>query len=69
MSSRVFLTFLFAVSLFIGATVTSGASLLATRKAAENGDPSAQFDMGYRYETGDGVPKDMAEAIRWYKRP
>ena len=68
MPSRMILTVLFAAILFTGTPFAFGASLRETRKAAEKGDPSAQYEMGYRYETGDGVPKDIAEAIRWYKR-
>ena len=28
------------------------------RKAAEQGDAMAQFNMGFSYGNGDGVPKD-----------
>ncbi len=34
--------------------------------AAENGDPVAQNNLGVRYLTGDGVPKDTTEAVRLY---
>ena len=37
------------------------------RKAAEQGNTSAQFNMGLSYDNGTGVPKDVAEAIRWYR--
>ena len=31
-----------------------------------NGDPIAQFELGKRYEKGDGVEESMVEALRWY---
>ncbi|MEW6305080.1 MAG: SEL1-like repeat protein [Verrucomicrobiota bacterium] len=34
-------------------------------KRAEEGAPSAQYDLAQRYLKGDGVPKDEAEAFRW----
>lgn len=34
--------------------------------AAKNGDPVAQNNLGVRYLTGDGVPKDVNEAVRLY---
>jgi len=37
------------------------------KKRAENGDASAQFALGVRHESGDGVPKDAVEAVKWYR--
>ena len=39
----------------------------ATRHAAERGDADAQLNLGFRYDTGRGVPQDDAEAVRWYR--
>ena len=36
--------------------------------AAERGDPEAQMKMGWAYEKGDGVPRDDARAVEWYRR-
>lgn len=36
--------------------------------AAELGDVGAQYNLGVRYQNGMGVPKDDAEAVRWYRR-
>src|SRR5580704_10198072 len=36
------------------------------RLLAEKGDPAAQFSMGARYATGEEVPQDYAEAVRWF---
>jgi TPR repeat protein len=37
------------------------------RKAAEQGYPLAQIDLGRAYERGEGVPSDLATAKRWYR--
>ena len=37
------------------------------RQAAEQGHASAQFNLGLMYATGEGVPEDDAEAVRWYR--
>ena len=39
----------------------------ALRARAEQGDASAQFNLGSRYDNGLGVPQDDAEAVRWYR--
>ncbi|HEX7644447.1 MAG TPA: bifunctional trypsin-like peptidase domain-containing/SEL1-like repeat protein [Burkholderiaceae bacterium] len=36
-------------------------------QAADRGNTDAQVDVGYMYEQGLGVGKDMVEALRWYK--
>ena len=38
------------------------------RKAAMQGDVDAQFDLGYMYANGEGVPEDDQEAVRWYRK-
>jgi tetratricopeptide (TPR) repeat protein len=35
------------------------------RKAADQGNADAQFDVGWLYKNGWGVPQDYAEALRW----
>lgn len=37
-------------------------------KAAEHGHAGAQNGVGCRYETGDGVGKDMEKAFEWYRK-
>ncbi len=46
------------------AAVTGG--LQGLRKLAEQGDATAQFSVGAAYATGDDVPQDYAEAVRWF---
>lgn len=35
---------------------------------AEDGDRHAQYIIGYMHERGEGVPRDDAEAAKWYAR-
>jgi len=46
-------------------TVASG-GLESIRKLAEQGDATAQFSVGARYATGEEVPQDYSEAVRWF---
>ena len=38
------------------------------RRAAEAGHADAQFNLGYMYNTGEGVAQDYTEALAWYRR-
>src|SRR5437762_135726 len=40
----------------------------AYRKAAEQNDARAQFNLGVCYANGQGVMKDEAEAVKWYRK-
>jgi hypothetical protein len=35
---------------------------------AESGDARAQFDLGWKYHEGDGIPQDYEQAARWLRR-
>ena len=48
-----------------GEPLRQSAELARQRDAAEHGDARAQFTVGWTYATGDGVPKDYAQAVRW----
>ena len=37
------------------------------RPLAEQGDTTAQYNLGVMYWHGKGVPQDDAEAVRWYR--
>ena len=37
------------------------------RFAADQGHPIAQFNLGFRYAEGRGVPQDDGEAVHWYR--
>jgi TPR repeat protein len=43
-------------------------SIRKLRRAAEEGNPTAEFLLGHAYQRGWGVPKDMTEMARWYAR-
>jgi len=38
------------------------------RPLAEQGDASAQFNLGVMYANGRGVPEDDREAVKWYRK-
>ncbi|MCX6926327.1 MAG: tetratricopeptide repeat protein, partial [Verrucomicrobia bacterium] len=38
------------------------------RKAADQGNAIAQFNLGGCYYGGEGVPKDYIEAVKWYRK-
>ena len=38
------------------------------RKAAEQGDANAQYNLGVFYEKGLGVTKDLTQAVAWYRK-
>ena len=38
------------------------------RKAADQGDAVAQFNLGSMYSKGQGVPQDYAQAVVWYRK-
>lgn len=38
------------------------------RKAAEQGDASAQYNLGVCYANGKGVEQDKQEAVKWYRK-
>ena len=37
-------------------------------KAAEQGLPEAQWNLGWMYESGKGVPFDEKEAMKWFHK-
>ncbi len=43
------------------------AALAEWRRLAEQGNANAQYNLGYLYDTGTGVPQDYAEAVRWFR--
>jgi TPR repeat protein len=39
-----------------------------SREAADQGNAEGQFQLGIKYYFGQGVPKDYAEAMKWYRK-
>jgi TPR repeat protein len=51
-----------------GCDDTSLSKRLDVLKArAEQGDAQAQFNLGFAYHDGQGVPRDDAEAVKWIR--
>lgn len=48
--------------------VVPEARKLTTYEMATNGDPVAQFKLGYAYETGQGVDQSYSNAACWYTK-
>ncbi len=46
----------------------AGKAAAAFRRAADQGNALAQYDLGYCYEHGIGEPADPSQAIAWYLR-
>ncbi len=42
-------------------------SLPELKARADNGEAEAQFMLGIKYEKGEGVRQDYAEAVKWYQ--
>ena len=38
-----------------------------TLRLAQEGNAASQFNLGWMYDNGEGVPRDDAEAIRWFR--
>jgi TPR repeat protein len=43
-------------------------ALESYRKAAEQGDPSAQLYLGLVNDVGEDTPRNVSEAVRWYRK-
>ena len=61
-----------AVALLCGAGMANGQESelfkATTREKAEQGDAVAQIDLGWMYYEGDGVPQDIVEAAKWFRK-
>ncbi len=42
--------------------------VVAITKAAEQGDADAQFELGFMYSKGKGVPQDDKQAVNWTRK-
>ena len=38
------------------------------RKAAEQGNAKAQYNLGWMYDNGRGVVESDSEAVKWYQK-
>lgn len=51
-----------------GVSVNKAQAAKWYRSAAENGNASAQIQLGGMYDHGDGVPQNYLEALSWYRQ-
>ena len=51
-----------------GAPPDYATAMVFFRKAADQGNASAQFSIGRMYYSGQGVPKDDVQAVQWYRK-
>lgn len=55
--------------LIIGSITFAQNTNIATLKAkANNGDATAQYNLGLAYDNGKGVEKSKSQAVYWYKK-
>ena len=51
------------------AAIQEGDSAIqALRERANKGDPDAQYGLAVAYDTGQGLPRDYAQAVAWYRK-
>jgi len=51
----------------VGASVHAG-ELTDTKAIAEQGHAIAHYNLGVKYDRGEGVPQDYVEAVKWYRK-
>ena len=51
-----------------GYSVDYGKAVEYFRKAAEQGNANAQYNLGWCYRNGRGVTQDYNESVRWYRK-
>ena len=61
------LLFVLALAVIPVGVDAQGTELAQLRALAEQGNAVAQYNLGFRYANGDGVPQDNAEAVRWWR--
>lgn len=48
--------------------MSTPAETVRLKEKAESGDPASQRHLGWLYEKGQGVPKDLVESLAWYRK-
>src|SRR5512137_2931812 len=68
---------LLAMFTFLAMTVSAGTNQVSPstnseiaelRAKAEKADAESQCNLGFIYAKGEGVPKDAAEAVKWFRK-
>ena len=49
-------------------TETDLKPLEEVKAKAAAGDADSEVQLGFRYERGEGVPRDLVEAVKWYRK-
>ena len=62
------LAVLFRLARFCGGSLFADQKFNSLRKAAEQGDAKAQYNLGIAYYNGEGVAKDQVEAVKWWRK-
>ncbi|NIQ58874.1 MAG: sel1 repeat family protein, partial [Gemmatimonadetes bacterium] len=52
----------------VAAAAGTGAAAAAPAEGSEDLDAEAMYDLGNRYHSGNGVPRDPFVAAEWYER-
>ena len=61
-----FLSIIFII--FVSVILSFAANIDELKKAAEQGDAQAQYNLGNCYAFGKGVEKNLSEAVKWYRK-
>jgi len=56
------------LSLFLAFPAFAGNTSESLLKRAESGDAAACYDLGLKYNSGDGVAQDYKKAAEWYEK-
>jgi len=62
-----FLIIVFCITICLSASLQAQ-TVSDYRAAAERGDANAQYNLGVKYDNGQGVIKDYAQAVYWYRK-
>ena len=60
-------TTIIAAALLVAVGAHAQTDIQALKARAEAGDAFAQYNLGYAYDLGEGVPQNHVEAIRWWR--
>ena len=66
--SAALVLFVLALTLSPSWALAQDSEFQETRSRAEQGDADAQSQLGGMYGTGEGVPENDAEAVKWFRK-
>ena len=58
----------FSTILLLFSSALQALDFTSTKKLAEQGDARAQYNLGVKYDNGEGVIKDDKVAVEWYTK-